>query len=57
MRLERQGHLGVGPYERSEDRQGYSTTTVHLHRRFSTDSLLIFDLYDLQSPDYFDYLI
>jgi transposase-like protein len=24
MRLERQGHLGVGPYERSEDRQGYA---------------------------------
>jgi putative transposase len=24
MRLERQGYLGVGPYERSEDRQGYA---------------------------------
>jgi len=24
MRLERQWHLGVGPYERSEDRQGYA---------------------------------
>jgi transposase-like protein len=24
MRLERQSHLGVGPYERSEDRQGYA---------------------------------
>jgi len=24
MRLERQNHLGVGPYERSEDRQGYA---------------------------------
>lgn len=24
MRMERQAHLGVGPYERSEDRQGYA---------------------------------
>ncbi len=24
MRLERQAHLGVGPYERNEDRQGYA---------------------------------